>query len=68
MRPRRHLRRDGAGRGPEVRAARGRGPGRLLDRAVYRQPAVRHANVLCTPHLGASTEEAQTKVAVEAAS
>jgi D-3-phosphoglycerate dehydrogenase len=24
-------------------------------------------NVLCTPHLGASTEEAQTNVAVEAA-
>ena len=24
-------------------------------------------NVLCTPHLGASTEEAQTNVAIEAA-
>ncbi len=29
-------------------------------------PLVQHPNVLCTPHLGASTEEAQTQVAVEA--
>ena len=30
-------------------------------------PLFRMPNVLCTPHLGASTEEAQTNVAVEAA-
>jgi D-3-phosphoglycerate dehydrogenase len=29
-------------------------------------PLFRRPNVLCTPHLGASTEEAQTQVAVEA--
>jgi D-3-phosphoglycerate dehydrogenase len=30
-------------------------------------PLVMHPNVVCTPHLGASTEEAQEKVAVEVA-
>jgi D-3-phosphoglycerate dehydrogenase len=30
-------------------------------------PLVLHENVICTPHLGASTEEAQEKVAVEVA-
>jgi D-3-phosphoglycerate dehydrogenase/(S)-sulfolactate dehydrogenase len=30
-------------------------------------PLVRHPRVICTPHLGASTEEAQEKVAVEVA-
>jgi D-3-phosphoglycerate dehydrogenase / 2-oxoglutarate reductase len=29
-------------------------------------PLFKHPNVLCTPHLGASTEEAQTQVAIEA--
>ena len=32
---------------------------------MHRQPAVRHAGRAGTPHLGASTEEAQTQVAVE---
>ncbi len=30
-------------------------------------PLVRHENVVCTPHLGASTAEAQVKVAIEIA-
>ena len=30
-------------------------------------PLVKHENVVATPHLGASTEEAQVKVAIDAA-
>ena len=30
-------------------------------------PLVQHSAVLCTPHLGASTEEAQDRVAVDIA-
>ena len=31
------------------------------------QELINHPNLVCTPHLGASTEEAQTKVAVDIA-
>ena len=36
-------------------------------RALYQESVFGMPGVLCTPHLGASTEEAQTNVAVEAA-
>jgi D-3-phosphoglycerate dehydrogenase len=39
----------------------------FADRAGHREPAVRPANVVCTPHLGASTTEAQENVALQVA-
>ena len=66
LRPRRHLRRSGLGRRAQVGQARRRGARRVHHRALHQQPPVRHARRgLATPHLGASTEEAQAQVAVE---
>ena len=66
LRPRRHLRRSGAGRRAEERADLG---GVALDvfdeEPCTTSPLFGMPGVLCTPHLGASTEEAQTQVAVE---
>ena len=66
LRPRRHLRRGGAGRGAQERQASPAWRSTCsptepcTDSPLFGMPGV-----LCTPHLGASTEEAQTQVAVE---
>ena len=68
LRPRRPDRRGGPGRGAQERQGRRRGDRRLRARAAaVDHPLVRHPLVVVTPHLGASTEEAQVSVAVEAA-
>ncbi len=43
------------------------GAGRVRRGAGARQPAVRLDSVVCTPHLGASTNEAQENVAIQVA-
>ena len=47
-----------------VGPGRGRRPRRVRDRAVHGLAAVRAADVVVTPHLGASTVEAQDKAGV----
>ena len=63
-RPRRHRRRGGAGRRHPRRPRPGRRPRRLRQGADHRVAAVRAAVVVVTPHLGASTVEAQDKAGV----
>ena len=62
---------SGAAGGAEHRQGRRGRPGRLHGRAAHRREAekalIQHPNVLAVPHLGASTEEAQEQVALEAA-
>jgi D-3-phosphoglycerate dehydrogenase len=67
LRPRRPGRRGGPCRGDQVGPRRRRRLRRVRDRARHRKPAVRPPNVVCTPHLGASTTEAQENVALQVA-
>ena len=63
-RPRRARRRGGAGAGrPRRQGRRGRAR-RLLGRAVHRASCSSSTNVVVTPHLAASTEEAQDRAGV----
>jgi D-3-phosphoglycerate dehydrogenase len=50
-----------------IRTCRRRGLRCVHDRARDRKSAVRHPNVICTPHLGAATSEAQENVALQVA-
>ena len=60
-RPRRHPRRGRPERRPPHRAGGGRRPRRLLHRTDHRVPLFELDSVVVTPHLGASTREAQDK-------
>ena len=55
---------DGARRRAPLRQGRGRGARRLLGRAVRRVRCSSSTNVVVTPHLAASTEEAQDRAGV----
>ena len=46
---------------------RGAGLDVFEEEPVHGHPLLRHDNFICTPHLGASTEEAQVNVAVQVA-
>jgi D-3-phosphoglycerate dehydrogenase / 2-oxoglutarate reductase len=39
----------------------------VFDRAGHESPSLRTPNVVCTPHLGAATTEAQENVALQVA-
>ena len=69
LRPRRHLQRGGAGSRPCSRATSPAPPSTCSPRSRRRRTTrcFKLPNVVVTPHLGASTVEAQTSVAREAA-
>ena len=67
LRPRRDLRRAGTGRRAQERAPGRGGLDVYAEEPCTNSPLFGMPNVVCTPHLGASTEEAQANVALEAA-
>jgi D-3-phosphoglycerate dehydrogenase / 2-oxoglutarate reductase len=58
---------EGAARGARLRPCGGRGLRRVLEEPATENPLFGHPNVVCTPHLGAATTEAQENVALQVA-
>ena len=68
LRARRHRRRGRGARGAEVGPARRARPSTCSARSRRsRRRCSQHENLIASPHLGASTQEAQEKVAIELA-
>jgi hypothetical protein len=67
LRPRRPGRRGGAARSARSGHVAARRFDVFVDRAGDENPLFGHPNVVCTPHLGASTTEAQENVALQVA-